>query len=190
MGRKVETEATEAEAVRLFETFTARGHKRKSEMPFGWPEKVQRVGHAVAELYRSNKWKSDLSNYEDYKHIAESPHVCYVVPGFLRQKESPSTGLKVHGPIVNVSEVIGSPAPQHFAVLAPLLGIQLRLHDAHGEFLPEDKGLYEITVAHAHLGAARPIKGRGAFLFVYTKAGVHMIIAGKQLDVLADGITG
>jgi len=148
------------------------------------------VGVAVAELYRSNKWKSDLADYEDYKHIAESPHICYVVPGFLRQKDSPSTSLKTHGATVSVSRIIGSPAPQHFAVLAPLLGIQLHLQDAQGNLLPEEKGLYEITVAHAHLGAARPVRGRGAFLFVYTKAGIHMIIAGKQLDVLADGITG
>lgn len=181
---------TEDEATRLFETFTARSRRQSTEMPFDWPAKVQRVGVAVAELYRSNKWKSDLKDFEDYKHIAESAHTCYVVPGFLREKGNATKPLRVHGPVVNTAKVIGSPAPRHFAILAPLLGIQLHLDGPGGRPMSEDKGLFEITVAHAHLGAARPRSGWGAFLFVYTQSGVHMIIAGKQLNVEADGITG
>ena len=177
-------------AVKLFETFTARGMKKEQAMPFTWPTRVRRVGTAVAELYRSNKWKSDLKDFEDYKHIAESHHNCFVVPGFLREKGNSSRGLPVHGPTVNVSELIQSPAPQYFAVLAPLLGIQLHLDGPDGSPMDEEDGLYEVSVAHAHLGATRTVRGGHAFLFVYTQAGVHMIITGDELDVTADGITG
>jgi hypothetical protein len=178
---------TRDDAVRLYETFTARGHRRDNPMDFGWPEKLQRVGLAVAELYRSNKWKSDLKNFEDYKHIAETPHKCHVVPGFLRERGNPERALKVHGPVLPVGKIIGSPAPQHFAILAPLLGIQIHLDGPSGRPMHEEDGLFEISVAHAHLGACRTKDGR-AFLFVYTRAGVHMIITGDRLTVEADGI--
>ena len=181
----MKTRDTKDSAIRLFETFNARGHKKVTEFPFSWPTKVQRVGAATAELYRSNKWKRDLTEFEDYKHIVESEQSCYVVPGFLRLRSGKSP-LPVRGKTVKVSEVIGDPAPQHFAVLAPLLAVQLRL-DAEGG---EQGELYEVTVSHAHLGAARVIETGKAFLFVYSQAGVHMLIAGGNLGVETDGIVG
>jgi hypothetical protein len=72
----VKLQDTESKARRMFEDFNARGSKRRYEMGFGWPTQMQEVGQAKAQMYRSNKWKSDPKDYEDYKHIAESYQLC------------------------------------------------------------------------------------------------------------------
>lgn len=178
---------TEEDAVEMFEVFHARGAKRRTKFGFGWPKRVQAVGEAKAQLYRSNKWKSNPRHFEDYKHVAEAPQTCYVVPGFLRD-ESGKHPLKVTGDYFDLSE---EEMPKHFTVLASLIGVQIRLYDSDGRLPRGDQGLYEVTVPRGMLGAAKFPGSEEAFLIVYTKlGGIHMLITGKELDIERDGITG
>lgn len=182
----VRTVPTEREAVEMFETFHAKASKRQVKYDFNWPTQFQEAGQAVAQLYRSNKWKMNPKEYEDYKHIAEAPQYCYIVPGFLRD----ATGKKplpIHGDFIDLNDEM----PEHFTILAPLIGVQVRLYDETGKLPRGDSGLYEVTMPHGMLGGARFPGSDEAFLLVYTrKGGVHMIITGNELDVEKDGITG
>ncbi len=180
----MKTVDTEKEARKTFEVFHDRESRRKVPMNFTWPTKVQEIGQAVAQMYRSNKWKSNLKDFEDYKHIAEAFQFCYVVPGFLREFTS-DRPLKVYGP----KHEVEGPMPEHFTILAPLIGIQIRLYDSKLK-LPEDN-LYEVVVPRGMLGGAKHPKTGEPFLFVYTKTeGIGMLITGDELDIEKDGIVG
>ncbi len=178
---------TSEQAEKTFRTFMARDHRRHTPMRFSWPKQMQEVGVGKATMYRSNKWKRDPKEYEDYKHIAEAEQAVYVTPGFLRDWHNPRHKLDVHGPLVALKE----PMPKHFAVLAPLLGVQLRLSGPDGQPVRGDDGLFEVVVKHGMLGAAVHPETEEPFLFVYTAAGgVHMLLTGKELDIEKDGIVG
>ena len=182
----VRTADTELQARRMYEEFHAKVPKRRQHYDFGWPKKMQEVGRAQAQMYRSNKWQMDPNVTEDYKHIAEAPQKCFVVPGFLRtfRENSP---LEVYGPVYDVVE----PMPKHITVLAPLIGIQVRLYNKDLKLPRGNSGLFEIEVPHGMLGSANDPKSGEPFLVVYTRrGGVHMIITGKELDVERDGIVG
>jgi len=184
--RNVELVDTQSGAQEMFQTFHARPSKRKVSMDFGWPDRVQRIGSAQAQMYRSNKWKMNPSDFEDYKHIAEAPQTCYAVPGFLRDFSS-GEALKTYGPEMDIE----GPMPQHFTVLAPLIGIQLRLNDKSGRIPRGDKNLYEVRVDRGFLGGATCVQTGATFLLVYSKSGgVGMIITGDELDIEKDGIVG
>jgi hypothetical protein len=178
---------TSQQAEKTFRTFMARDPERRTPMRFSWPKQMQEVGVGQAVMYRSNKWKRNRQEYEDYKHIAEAEQAVYVTPGFLRDWTNPRRKIEVHGPLVTLEE----PMPKHFAVLAPLLGVQLRLSGPDGQPMAGDAGLFEVTVKHGMLGAAvHPVTDE-PFLFVYTNAGgVHMLLTGKELDIEKDGIVG
>ena len=184
MGVRVED--TEPQARRMYEDFHAKSSKRRQHYDFGWPKKMQEIGRAEAQMYRSNKWQMDPGVTEDYKHIAEAPQKCFVVPGFLRSFED-NKPLKVYGPEFELEE----PMPKHITVLAPLIGVQLRLYNENGTLPRGDNGLYEVQIPHGMLGGANHPTTDEPFLVVYTRnAGVHMIITGKELDVERDGIVG
>lgn len=177
---------TRDKAKDIFETFHAKESRRQVSFPFNWPRQMQEVGRAIAQLYRSNKWKMNPRDFEDYKHIAEAPQRLYVVPGFLQDAEDGGP-LKVYGPKITLPEEM----PKHFSILATLIGVQARLYEPNGKLPRGDNGLYEIAVKHGMLGAARFPDNDEPFLFVYTKqGGVHMLITGTELDIEKDGIVG
>lgn len=183
---RIEVVDTEGQALGMYERFYDKASRRKTEFPFQWPTKVQEIGEARAQMYRSNKWKSNPKDFEDYKHIAESYQRCYVIPGFLRDY---STGkpLKTYGPTLDVK----GPMPRHFTILAPLIGIQVRLYGPSGTRSRDEDNLYEITVPRGMLAGAIHPETDETFLFVYTKAqGIGMLITGDELAVEKDGITG
>ena len=183
--RTIEVVDTEESARDLYQKFHDKGSKRRVSMDFGWPTKVQEIGEAKAQMYRSNKWKSNPKDYEDYKHNAEGFQRCYVVPGFLRDY-STNKKIPVYGPDFDVQE----PMPEHFMILAPLIGIQIRLNNESGR-LPKSGNLYEVTVPRGMLGGARHPETDEVFLFVYTKShGIGMIITGDILGIEKDGIVG
>lgn len=183
MTRLVDTHES---AKDMFETFHAKGSRRQVKFGFNWPRQMQEVGRAVAQLYRSNKWKMNPREFEDYKHIAEAPQRLYVVPGFLQDAEQGGP-LKVYGPKVSLDGEM----PKHFSILATLIGVQARLYDQGGKLPRGESGLFEIVVKHGMLGGARFPDNDEPFLFVYTKqGGVHMMITGTQLDIEKDGIVG
>ena len=176
---------TSADAESMRKTFMDRPHTRHTELPFEWPESMQEIGVGHAVMYRSNKWKKNPSQTEDYKHIAESKQTVYVTPKFLRTWENPNKPIEVHGPMVELER----PMPKHFAVLAPLLGFQLQLNGPDGK--PDPDGYYEVTVAHGMVGGAIHPETGEPFLFIYTRTdGVHMLLTGEELDVEKDGIVG
>jgi len=172
-------------ARKMFEDFHDKPSRRRVKFDFGWPRTLQEVGKAQAQMYRSNKWKKDPKEYEDYKHIAEGPQNCYIVPGFLRDLHNKP--LKTYGDTYDFPP----PMPTHVTILAPLIGIQVKLYDESGKLPKGDKNLYEIVVSHGMLAGARFPDNDETFLLVYTKlGGVHMIITGTELDVEKDGIVG
>lgn len=183
MARLVDTEP---EARRMYETFHSRESRRRVKFNFTWPNKMQEAGRVMSELYRSNKWKMDLRDFEDYKHVVEAPQYCYMSPGFLRDA-SGKKAIPLYGEMVDLEDEM----PKHFTILAPLIGIQVRLYDEDGRLPRGDNNLFEIAVPHGMLGGARFPGSEEAFLFVYTKrGGVHMLITGDKLDVEKDGIVG
>lgn len=181
---------TKDAAEKTFRTFYDRPSEREFELTFGWPKKLQEVGVGRAEMYSSNKWMKNRSEYDDYKHVAEGMRTVYCEPGFLREDGHPSRKIEVHGPMAEFEE----PMPKHFARLGPLLGVQIRLYEEgkDGELiLPSgDRGLYEVKIARAILGSAIHPETRETFLFVYTPERVHMILTGDKLSIEKDGIAG
>lgn len=185
--RVVETKDT---AKKTFQTFYDRPNRRELPLEFGWPKELQEVGVGRAEMYSSNKWMKNLSEFDDYKHVAEGMRTVYSEPGFLRVGEHPSRPMPVYGPMF----AFEPPMPKHFARLGTLLGVQLRLY-ARGEdgelYVPAgDDRMFEVTIARAMLGAAKHPTTNEVFLFVYTPDGVHMILTGDRLTIEKDGIAG
>lgn len=184
--RRIEIIDTEKDAVSMYERFHDKASKRRQKFDFTWPTSVQEIGEAKAQMYRSNKWKRNPQEFEDYKHIAEAFQLCYVTPGFLRDY-STGKAMPVHGPTLEVQ----GPMPQHFTILAPLIGIQVKLYDKGGKLPKGDENLYEVVVPRGMLAGAKHPKTGDNFLFVYTKAhGIGMLITGEELAVEKDGIVG
>ena len=182
---------TRKEAEKLFKTFHARNPTREVKVRWTWPRKMREAGVGQAELYESNKWKLDLKEFEDYKHVAEGPRLTYVRPNWLREFANPNKRI----PIVGEEVTFKSRMPQHFAILGPLIGIQLRLFEKgeDGEiFLPKGKGeVWEVRLRRGMLGGARHPETEEPFLFVYTRSGgIGMIITGDELEIGKDGIEG
>ncbi|SRR6185295_7423792 len=177
---------TKEAAAKTFRTFHDRAPEEEIELPFTWPPRLQEVGEGKAEMYRSNKWKKNRSEHDDYKHVVESNRTVYVEPGFLREGVRPYRPMKLYGPTLSFEGTM----PKYFTFLGPLLGVQLRLYD-ESETLPSGgKELYEVRIARAKLGAAKHPDTNETFLFVYTPDGVHMILTGERLSIEKDGIAG
>jgi len=179
----VRTADSKEAAAKIVHLFKAKPHRRQIRLNASWPKKMQEVGCGRAVMYRSNKWKHDPREWEDYKHIAESEQRVAVTPGFLCEWDHAHKKLEVHGPMIELVE----PMPLHVAALAPLLGVQLQLYDKRMK-LGE---IYEVRIKHATLAAARHPVTDEPFLLVYTKdPTVHMILSGSELNVEKDGIVG
>jgi hypothetical protein len=190
MNRRVEVVDTKRDAERMYRTFAARDPTRETQMTWSWPVQMQEVGVGQAEMYTSNKWQKNLSHFEDYKHVAESPRITYCRPGFLRDYDNPRKRLEVVGPMVRFE----SPMPKHFTILAPLLGVQLQLYAGMKKeepFLEKGEHIYEVRMDRGMLGGAVHPKTHEPFLFVYTeRSGIHMVITGNRLKIKRDGIVG
>lgn len=171
---------TSKQSEKIFKTFHDNDPSRRTNLAFGWPTRMQEVGTGKAVMYRSNKWQLDPGVYEDYKHIAESENTVLAMPGFIRDWHNPRKALESDGPMVELVQ----PMPRDWAVLAPLLGVQLKLDG-------DDPGPYEVVVAHGMLAGAKHPVTKEAMLVVYTKAGgVHMLITGAELAIEKDGVAG
>jgi hypothetical protein len=175
---------TEKQAEKTVTTFYDRAPRVQVDLPFWWPEQMQEVGEGKAEMYRSNKWQKDFRTFDDYKHVVEKTRTVYAEPGFLVEWQKPHRPMRLHGPMMRFD----GPMPKHFAELGPLLGVQLQLYDEKEEL--QKKGFFEVRIARAKLGAAIHPDTNETFLFVYTPAGVHLILTGDQLSIEKDGIAG
>lgn len=192
--RYVVNRSSRGEAERLRETFVDRPVERSEKVRWHWPGVMREVGQCVAVMYSSDKWQKRRNNNIDYKHVSEGPQRISVVRGFLRDFESDPSGrraLRMVGPEVKVN----GPMPDSFAVLAPLLGFQIRLYEGDdlNPQLPEgDDGLYQVDTdpRRVMLGAAKHPQTSETFLIVYDSAKVLAIITGDILNVEKDGIVG
>jgi hypothetical protein len=180
-----------SEALKIRETFVDRPAERQQPVPWQWPRSMREVGRCEAVMYSSDKWQPGRGRdwLEDYKHIAEGVQWLLVRPGFLLDGKT-DRALDVKGPVIDLA-----PMPQSFAVLANVLGVQVRFYLSDGSeyYLPNassDEGLYEIDCKHAKLGASRFPDTNDAFLVIYTAAGVELLIVGEQLAIEKDGIVG
>jgi hypothetical protein len=173
----------------LRETFVDRPVEQEIAVPWRWPRALREVGVCESVMYASDKWQKRRDEIVDYKHVAEGPQWVLARPGFLVHYDRPDRKLPVAGPMIELG-----PMPDSFAVLADILGVQVRLYEStdDGYALPSDstEGFYEVTIARAKLGAARFPDTHQAFLIVYTSAGVDLLIVGEQLDIERDGIVG
>jgi len=159
-------------AKELRETFHKSHVKKNIKLPFEWPEKIQHIGSGAAEIYHSDKWNTT----DDYKHIAEGPQRVYLCPG------TKILGEDGHQHAFQGKwKQIPRRMPQHVAILANGLGFMVELHD--GRF-------FQIDIPHSMWAASRFPDGEGAFLMLYSDAGLHFIVVGDELDVTEDGIVG
>jgi len=182
--------AAEEAARKMREKFYDKEPKHVETVRWKWPSRMREVGECVAVMYTSDKWH-ESGNYEDYKHVAEGPQTIYVVDGFLRDADADPSGrkkLSVCGPMVDLN----GPMPDAFAVLAPILGVQVRLYEETDdrELVLTDDGLRQVDIAGAKLGGARHPRTGEAFLIIYDSRRVLAIIVGEKLDVERDGIVG
>jgi hypothetical protein len=179
-------------------TFTDKPVTGRKELPFTWPRLMRHVGSNEGVAYSSDKWKKD-GEYELYKHIAESKNRVLVLDGFLRDFDDPSKPWPAIGPYVDLTDV---PLPKHFAFLAYLEEVNLRLHTHGTDAAPKlgdgDDGYVKVALKHGLVGGATirwdlmdPRAKPQTVLFVYTEAdGPLMLIEGEKLDVEKDGIVG
>jgi hypothetical protein len=180
-----------ATASSIRETFVDRPPERRQNVPWRWPRVMREVGRCEAVMYASDKWQKGRGRnwLEDYKHIAEGAQWVLARPGFLVDFKT-GDELDLCGPEIELY-----PMPTSFAVLADVLGIQMQFYEdadnSDGYMLPNgDAGLYEVTIARAKLGAGKFPDSGDTFLFLYTAAGVELLIVGEKLDVEKDGIVG
>lgn len=178
-------------ATKIRETFYDRPAEKQQNVPWRWPKSMREVGKCEAVMYASDKWQKGRGRnwLEDYKHIAEGMQWVLVRSGFLIDDDTRQP-LEPPGPVIELS-----PMPSAYAVLADVLGVQVQLYEeadnADGYRLPDsDEGLYEIAIRHAKLGSGQFPDSKEPFLFVYTSAGVEMLIVGEELNIEKDGIVG
>lgn len=172
--RLIENASALKSARRHRETFMDRPATKAARAAWDWPKKMDWVGYCEAVMYESDKWKS-VGTFEDYKHVSEAEQFVLCSPGFIRDYHSRNPLELEHEPFTLPKDL-----PDAFAELANIFGVQIKTLD--------DQYL-QIDIARAKLGAATDPE-LGTFLFVYTKAAVHMVITGEQLRVEKDGITG
>lgn len=168
------------------ETFQDSPSKRIAELAWTFPEELQYVGQCEAVMYVSNKWQKNPRDLQDYKHVAEGPQSLFVVPGFIRGY---GASIEVCGPMIDV----GGHTPDSLALLADVLGIQVRLltRKGRGYQLPTgDTNLVQLDINGCKLGGAEHPKTGERFLVVYDASAVYCVITGEELDIEKDGITG
>jgi len=172
------------DAEKIFQTFYKRCHKTRKTLNFTWPEILIEAGSAEAQLYRSNKWESDLKKFNDYKHRAEAPQNLMVVPGVKLEDENGNL-IKFYG-----TKRKQKLFPSKIAVLGNLLGLQVNLNNSKG-IREGDKRLYEFRIQGAKLAAAIDPETRQTLLIIYTeKSGICFIIYGDELEIEPEGIVG
>ena len=155
-------------------------------MTWQWPRQLRECGQLLSVMYTSDKWQR-TGDYQDYKHVAEDQQLIFVRDGFIRDEDGDP--LELVGP----SAPVNGPMPTAIAVLAPILGIQVKLYasSGNGYRLPSgDNTLYQINIPKAKLGAAVHPGTDEKFLVIFTDDEVLAIITGRSLDVLHDGISG
>ncbi len=193
MRRMYEPNRSQREIARnLRETFVDRPATREQAVPWRWPTMMQEIGICKAVMYASDKWQARRGAKEDYKHVSEAPQWVLCRPGFLVHYDDPDEKIDVCGPNITLG-----PMPDSFAVLADILGVQLRLYEPKGRnrdqwALPRDtfNGYYQVNISRAKLGAGKFPDTGDTFLIVYSSAGVDLLIVGSHLSVEKDGITG
>lgn len=154
-----------------------------------WPDAMIIVGRNLAVAYSSDKWEK-VGDFQDYKHLAESPNWLALEPRSARAARQ----VRFFGPTVKLAREM----PGHAAELSPLISIEAALHvgvDREGEGvlgdIRKDEGIWTLALEHAVLFGARVPRTGEPFLFVATPDdGIVAMITGDKLDIKKDGIVG
>lgn len=169
------------------ETFQDAPSRKVEPVSWQWPRAMREIGSCEAVMYTSDKWRHS-GDMVDYKHLSEGPQRILVKKDFLREYHYTEERIPVCGPEVELNR----PMPSAFAVLAPILGVQVRLYepDARGEPTLSRGDIYQVVISRAMLGGAEHPDTREKFLIIYTKRELCAIIVGDILDIEKDGIVG
>jgi hypothetical protein len=169
-----------------------------------WPTHLYELGQGRSVAYTSNKWKDKPTQFEDYKHVAESPNVTYVTERFLKDARR-SQKLRPNGGGEYPEVVPGYEYPTTIAELAPFVFLEVRPIVSWEEGKPKRR--VELASHAIQIGmpgcivygcyAKKPggvwtnRRDLKPFLAVIHKTGgVYAIITGRDLDVKKDGIVG
>jgi hypothetical protein len=169
-----------------------------------WPTHLYELGQGRSVAYTSNKWKDKPTQFEDYKHVAESPNVTYVTERFLKDARR-SQKLRPNGGGEYPEVVPGYEYPTTIAELAPFVFLEVRPIVSWEEGKPRRR--VELASHAIQIGMPGCIvygcyakKPGGSwtnkrdlkpFLAVIHKTGgVYAVITGRDLDVKKDGIVG
>lgn len=183
-------------AKKMRETFFDKEVSTGYQLNFAWPDRFHQLGQGRSVAYTSNKWKGNERDWEDFKHVAESPNQVYATDLFLRlsgmKKTKSGDPWPLFRPVVEM--------PQTVAELAPCLFSEMRLIEATDPRIRLEKDAVRVPTKDTILygGYARGPGGswnkRGdlvAFISViHPKQGVLLLITGRDLDVEKDGIVG
>jgi len=168
-----------------------------------WPTTFYELGQGRSVAYTSNKWK-DEDDFEDYKHVAESPNQTWVTESFLRHARARNRGLRPNGGEYPMSQPMVE-FPPTVAELAPFIFLEARPIESWSDsgtrrriVLARDAVQIGIPGCVVYGCYARPPSGSWSRLsslipflaVIHKRDGVMAIITGHELDVKKDGIVG
>jgi hypothetical protein len=167
---------TENVAREIRERFYDAKVRRKITLDCEWPNEVLFIGTGKSAMYQSDKWGGPD---QPWKHIAESNQEVYLT------KHAIDGLYDEHGSRFQFDDEewfeVNGAMPKHLAVLAPSLGVQVKL--SSGE-------LFEIAIPATLWGATQHPDTGETYLVLFDKKHIYCLITGDELDVLEDGIVG
>lgn len=190
-------------ARKMRETFQDADSRVSYAINVEWPTRFYELGQGRSVAYTSNKWK-DEDDFEDYKHVAESPNQTFVTDKFLQSARAGRSDLRPNGgeyplwrPEVEFPPTVAELAPFIFFEARPIqsweqTGARRRVSLARDAVQVGIPGcvLYG-CYAKPHGGSWSRKSSLIPFLAVIHKRdGVMALVIGHELDVKKDGIVG
>ena len=193
-------------ARKMRETFQDDDSHIEYKINANWPTKLYELGQGRSVAYTSNKWKDRPSDFEDYKHVAESPNVTYVTEAFLRHARNRSD-LRPNGENREFPAVRpGYEFPPTISELAPFVFFEVRPIASWsegargGRKVKLDEKALQIGIPGCVVYGCYAKKPGGSWsrksdlkpflAVIHKRDGVMAIITGRDLDVKKDGIVG
>lgn len=191
------------------ETFQDAKVKTSYNTNASWPRVFYEIGQGRSVAYTSSKWQASERDFNDYKHVAESPNQFYATEELLQL-----TGLRPEGggqwpamrPTVELPPTLAELAPCLFAEVRPIYRAPVRRPSSF-EGMPVRPAKLKladhairIPTKQAILYGGYALRPGGSwdrrgdlvpFLTIIARGhGVLALITGKELDVERDGIVG
>lgn len=183
------------DARKMREVFQDAPAKQAYRLDCDWPDRFFLIGQGRSVAYTSNKWKGDPGDFEDFKHVAESPNQTYATPTALRLMGNPRPergDWPSTRPQVELPPTLAELAPCLFLQVRPIEVVRPRLRLApHAWEIPTHGAIVYGGHALRRGGDWNRSSDKVAFLSVIHKQhGVLFLITGRDLTVTEDGIAG